>query len=40
MFRQDRLLGMLDRWTARVKSRGKRNCVCLLPDHFNAGTAD
>ncbi len=40
VFRQDRLLGMLDSWTARVESQGKRNCVCLLPDHFDAGLPD
>jgi hypothetical protein len=39
-FRQKRLLGMLDRWTARVAAHGKRNCVCLLPDTFDAGLPD
>lgn len=39
-FRQERLLGMLDRWTSRAAGHGKRNCVCLLPDIFDAGLPD
>jgi hypothetical protein len=40
VFRQDRLTGMLDRWSRRVAKHGKRNCVCLLPDTFDAGLPD
>ncbi|MCB9496545.1 MAG: hypothetical protein H6686_06635 [Fibrobacteria bacterium] len=39
-FRQDRLLGLLGRWSHRVRKAGKRNCICLLPDHFDAGLPD
>lgn len=40
LFRQERLLGLLGRWTARVASHGKRNNICLLPDIFDAGLPD
>lgn len=39
-FRQDRLLRLLARWTARVAARGRRNNVCVLPDIFDAGLPD
>jgi len=39
-FRQESLLGLLDRWTRRVAAQGKRNCICLLPDTFDAGLPD
>lgn len=40
IFRQERLLGMLDRWTARTRGHGVRNNICLLPDTFDAGLPD
>jgi hypothetical protein len=40
LFRQERLLRLLERWTSRVRSKGKRNNVCLLPDTFDAGLPD
>ncbi|MBK9578429.1 MAG: hypothetical protein IPO40_15240 [Fibrobacteres bacterium] len=39
-FRQDRLLKLLARWTARVRAAECRNNVCLLPDFFDAGLPD
>jgi hypothetical protein len=39
-FRQDRLLRLLARWTTRVRARGRRNNICLLPDNFDAGLPD
>lgn len=39
-FRQDRLLKLLSRWTARVHAAECRNNVCLLPDFFDAGLPD
>jgi len=40
LFRQERLLGLLRRWTDRVRTHGVRNNVCLLPDTFDAGLPD
>jgi hypothetical protein len=40
LFRQERLLGFLERWTTQVRAKGKRNNVCLLPDAFDAGLPD
>jgi len=40
LFREERIEGLIRHLTGIVKSLGKRNCVCLLPDHFDAGTAD
>ena len=39
-FRQECLLSLLRRWTDRVRSKGLRNNVCLLPDTFDAGLPD
>ncbi len=39
-FRGDSLLELLGHVTEIVHRHGKRNCVCLLPDFFDAGTAD
>jgi hypothetical protein len=39
-FRQESIVALLSRMTEIVKRHGKRNCVCLLPDFFDAGTAD
>lgn len=39
-FRQERLVALLSRWTERVAGHGRRNDVCLLPDHFDAGLPD
>ncbi|MEN9352818.1 MAG: hypothetical protein RL318_143 [Fibrobacterota bacterium] len=39
-FREECIEGLLARLTGFVHKFGKRNCVCLLPDHFNAGTSD
>jgi hypothetical protein len=40
LFRQESLLRLLERWTLRVRSHGKRNNICLLPDTFDAGLPD
>jgi hypothetical protein len=39
-FREECIEGLIGHLTGIVHSLGKRNCVCLLPDHFNAGTSD
>ena len=39
-FRQESIVALLAHVTKIVKRHGKRNCVCLLPDFFDAGTAD
>ena len=39
-FREERIEGLIAHLTGIVYAAGKRNCVCLLPDHFNAGTSD
>lgn len=40
VFRRESLLRLLERWTTRVRSLGKRNNICLLPDGFDAGLPD
>lgn len=39
-FREERIENLIRRLTGLAHELGKRNCVCLLPDHFNAGTSD
>lgn len=39
-FREDTLAEFLAEMTEDVRSRGKRNCVCMLPPWFPAGTED
>lgn len=40
LFREQSLIEFLDEMTQDVKSRGKRNCVCMLPPWFPAGLDD
>ena len=39
-FREDSLISFLKEMTEHVHSRGKRNCVCMLPPWFPAGLDD
>lgn len=39
-FREDSLAEFLAEMTADVHARGKRNCICMLPPWFPAGTED